>query len=387
MTAFSERLTVPVPPGAMRVAVKDLIDMAGHVTTGGCRVLAERAKPAAVDAACLAGVRSAERAGAAVIVGRTRLHELAYGITGINGWAGTPVNPLDAALVPGGSSSGAAVAVALGEADVAFGTDTGGSVRIPAACCGVAGLKTTAGRISLVGVRPLAPSLDTVGPLATSVAGLVAGMALLEPGFAVPAQLPPHPSRPWTIGRLRLAGAPEVDAAVDAAIARLSEVTGAQLIELDPDRDLPGWNAVQAPAGRLLAAQAWASDGSLVQLAPDHVGADVRGRLLQGSEVTPEQRDADVAAVAAWCGEVGQLLARVDVVALPTLLGPPPRLDEADRMYGIRQTLPVNAAGLPALALPVPSRFGLPASLQLVGPARSEPLLLVLGAALEAAGR
>jgi len=386
VTAFSERLPAPVPPGATRVAVKDLIDMAGHVTTAGCRALSERAKPAAADAACLAGVRSAERIGAAVIVGRTLLHELAFGITGINDWAGTPVNPLDPARVPGGSSSGAAVAVATGEADVAFGSDTGGSIRIPAACCGVAGLKTTAGRISLVGVRPLAPSLDTIGPLAANVAGLVAGMALLEPGFAVPAQLPSHSSRPWTIGRLQLPADPEVDATIDAALGRLGEATGAQVVQLNPDRDLPGWNAVQAPAGRMLAAQAWASDGLLVQVAPDHVGADVRGRLLQGAEVTLGQRDEDAAAVAAWCGEVGQLLARVDVIALPTLLGPPPRLDEADRMYGIRQTLPVNAAGLPALALPVPSRLGLPASLQLVGPVRSEPLLLVLGAALETAG-
>lgn len=358
--------------------------MVGEVTTGGCEALAERAEPATADAACLGGVRAAESSGAAVVVGRTLLHELAYGITGVNAWAGTPTNPLDAGRVPGGSSSGAAVAVATGEADVAIGTDTGGSVRLPAACCGVAGLKTTVGRIPLAGVRPLAPSLDTVGPLARDIAGLVRGMALLEPGFVVPPGLPQPRQRPWTVGRLRLPATPEVDAAIDAALARLAEAAGVHVVPLDPDRDLPGWDAVQAPAGRLLAAEAWAADGALVRLDPEHIGADVRGRLLRGAEVTPAQRALDAEALAGWCAEVGRALAAVDVIALPTLTGSPPRLEEADRMYGIRQALPVNAAGLPALALPVPGR-GMPASMQLVGPARSEPLLLALGREIESA--
>ncbi len=155
--------------------------MEGEPTTAGCRAVAARAVPAMADAACLAGARAA----GARIVGRTNLHELALGVTGVNPWYGTPVNPLDPGLVPGGSSSGSAVAVATGEADVAYGSDTGGSVRIPAACCGTAGLKTTWGRVPLGGVWPLSPSFDTVGPLARDVAGLVTGMELLEPGFIV----------------------------------------------------------------------------------------------------------------------------------------------------------------------------------------------------------
>ena len=127
--------------------------MEGEQTTAGCRAVAGRAAPALRDAACLAGARAA----GARIVGRTNLHELALGVTGVNPWYGTPVNPLDPALVPGGSSSGSAVAVATGEADVAYGSDTGGSVRIPAACCGIAGLKTTWGRVPLDGVWPLCP--------------------------------------------------------------------------------------------------------------------------------------------------------------------------------------------------------------------------------------
>src|SRR6202043_2404017 len=157
-----------------RLAVKDLIDMEGGSTTAGCRAVAEVAGPASRDAACLAGARAA----GARIVGRTNLHELALGVTGINPWFGTPVNPLDADLVPGGSSSGSAVAVATGDADVAYGTDTGGSVRIPAACCGIAGLKTTWGRVPVDGVYPLAPSMDTVGPLGADVAAVELGMRL-----------------------------------------------------------------------------------------------------------------------------------------------------------------------------------------------------------------
>ena len=170
----------------IRLAVKDLIDMEGIPTTAGCRAVADQALPARADAACLAGARAA----GARIVGRTNLHELAFGVTGVNPWFGTPVNPLDPSRVPGGSSSGSAVAVATGEADVAYGSDTGGSVRIPSACCGTAGLKTTWGRIPLDGVWPLSPSFDTIGPMARDVGGLEVGMRLLEPGFAA---APPSP--------------------------------------------------------------------------------------------------------------------------------------------------------------------------------------------------
>src|SRR5207237_4097765 len=131
------------------------------------------------------------------VVGKVNLHELAYGTTGINPWFGTATNPLDPARVPGGSSSGSAVAVATGEADAAYGSDTGGSVRIPSACCGTAGLKTTHGRIPLDGVWPLAPSFDTIGPMARDVAGLILGMQLLEPGFAPATEAPTH------VGRVR----------------------------------------------------------------------------------------------------------------------------------------------------------------------------------------
>src|SRR5487761_1008975 len=194
----------------MRVAVKDLIDMEGLPTTAGSRVVAEHTVPASADASCLVAIRAASSEGRATIVGRTNLHELALGVTGINPWYGTPVNPLDRTLVPGGSSSGSAVAVATGEADVAYGSDTGGSVRIPAACCGTAGLKTTWGRVPLEGVWPLSPSFDTVGPMARDVAGLVTGMRLLEPGFAVA-----DAAAGVTMARLPIDAEPAITAAID----------------------------------------------------------------------------------------------------------------------------------------------------------------------------
>jgi len=196
-----------VPGDGPRLAVKDCIDVEGLPTTAGCQVVAEQASPAVADAPVVAAAR---RAGAR-IVGKTNLTELCWSASGVNSWSGTPVNPLDPGRLPGGSSSGSAVAVAAGEADVALGTDTGGSVRIPAACCGIAGLKTTWGRVPLDGVYPLASSMDTVGPLGADVAAVELGMRLIDPGFAgASAEVPGR------VGRIR----PAPDLGVDPATLR-----------------------------------------------------------------------------------------------------------------------------------------------------------------------
>ena len=305
-------------------------------------------------------------------MGKTNLHELAYGISGINRAYGTPVNPLDPARVPGGSSSGSAVAVASGEADIAYGSDTGGSIRIPAACCGVAGLKTTWGRIPLTGVWPLAPSLDTVGPMARDVAGLAAGMALLEPGFTVAAQAP------RIVGRVVIGADPVVDDAVDDALAAAGfAVTPVALDGLD---------LATTAAMTVLDAEAWASDGALAEAAPDLIGRDVLARLRQSATITPAALSAAWHQAARWKATLTALWDQVDMLALPTLLGFPPTLDNAREMLQIRGlTSPVNLAGLPALAVPVPSRGPLPASVQLIGPAGSEDRLLAAGAVLEQA--
>ena len=251
MSTFITRFDTSGP--GVRLAVKDLIDMAGVPTTAGCRAVAERAEPAEADAACMAGARAA----GARIVGRANLHELALGVTGVNPWFGTPVNPLDPARVPGGSSSGSAVAVATDEADVAYGSDTGGSVRIPSACCGTAGLKTTWGRVSLDGVWPLSPSLDTIGPMARDVGGLVTGMALLEPGFSLQGEGSGAGRR---VGRLRVDADPAIDRAVDDALA----ATEWDVVDID----LPEWDEVTTYAGALLVAEAWASDRAIVARDP-----------------------------------------------------------------------------------------------------------------------
>lgn len=366
--------------GVTRVAVKDLIDMAGLPTTCGSRAIGTSAAPAAADASCLAGTRAAEAAGAAVIVGKTNLHELAFGVSGVNPWFGTPVNPLDPGRVPGGSSSGSAVAVAAGEADVAFGSDTGGSIRIPAACCGVVGLKTTRGRISLDGVRALAPSLDTVGPMGATVIATALGMQLLEPGFDWRRQ--PPVSR---IGRVRLDAAEWIDRAIDDALASWASASSEGTREV-VDVNLPGWEAAAEAVGVILVSEAWSVYRELWEKQAEDLSSDVSQRLEMGSMITPDEVAAAWENARRWAGELTRVLAEVDVLALPVLAEGPPVLQEAHRVGSIRHTAPFNLAGVPALAMPVgggASAGAVPASLQLVAPAYGDELLLATGLALE----
>jgi amidase len=351
----------------IRLAVKDLIDMEGLPTTAGCRAVAGRAEPAPADARCLAGARGA----GARIVGRTNLHELALGVTGVNPWFGTPRNPLDPTLVPGGSSSGAAVAVMTDEADVAFGSDTGGSVRIPAACCGGAGLKTTWGRIPLDGVWPLSPSFDTIGPLARDVAGLVEGMALLEPGFA------PTAPQSWRVGRLVVDAHPDIDAAVDRALAATEWAVD--------DVALADWEDVTVIGGLLLVAEAFTTNRVLLEQHPEGIGDDVRARLRMGDGLPASDLEAGRRVQSRWRQQLDDLFTRFDLLATPTLTIFPPPLDHGEELLMARCTLPVNLAGVPAVALPVASSGPLPASVQLIAPAGGEERLLAAGRVLEAA--
>jgi len=357
-----------------RLAVKDVIDVAGVPTTAGSRAVERTAMAAAEDAPCLRGARSA----GARIVGKANLHELAMLPIGTNPWFGTPVNPLDAALIPGGSSSGSAVAVATDEADVALGSDTGGSVRVPSACCGTAGLKTTHGRISLDGVWPLAPSLDTVGPMAARVEGLVLGMQLLEPGF----QPSPTPAR--TVGRLRTAGHPDIEEAIDDALRRAE----LDVVELGWDEVEPGLQAFAT----IYFSEMWEVDHALVEAHPSDVGDDIAGMVATSDAFRFDIDDAR-RTLASWRPAFLDLFGRFELLALPTLPIFPPRCDEvtADALLPTvieltRHVAVFNAAGTPCTAQPVPvpgSR--LPASLQLVGPLGGEELLLATARLVESA--
>jgi amidase len=234
---------------SLRLGVKDLIDIKGKVTSAGSEYLYKHGEPAKEDAQCL---RIARKRGIA-IVGKTNLSELAIGVSGSNDYFGTPINPVAKDRVPGGSSSGSAVAVALDLADVALGTDTAGSIRVPAACCGVAGLKTTFGLVPTKGVYPISPKyLDTVGPMAKDVEGLVKGMELLQEDFAAlyaKAKSARPSARKIRIGRLRVPGTdPAIDRAIDARLAE----RGFQVIPLG-EEFLKAWEkgaARREPGGR-----------------------------------------------------------------------------------------------------------------------------------------
>jgi amidase len=352
-----------------RIAVKDCIDVVGTPTTVGSRAIAEDAPPAGQDAPVVATAR--QQGGR--IVGKTNLVELCRRADGLNAWTGTPANPLDPSRIPGGSSSGSAVAVARDEADVGYGTDTGGSVRVPAACCGIVGLKTTAGRIPTHGVFEFSRTLDTVGPLARDVAGTVTGMRMMEPGFA-PGSL--GDAQTLTAARLRL---PDVDPDIDAAVDRALRVAGLT----STDVELPDWNTWITAANDLMGFEGYWAHRHLLsradRLEPRHA-KDIAG--------APDQLPAGRIVLCRRTGlvatrELTSLLDSHAVLALPTMAMEPPRLGvSAPTTY---LTVVFNLAGLPALSLPVPRPGRLPASLQLVGAPYAEEHLLAVGAHVEAA--
>ena len=352
----------------LRVAVKDAIDVVGVPTTVGCAAIADVAEPASADADCVATARAA----GARITGKANLHELCFGTGGLNPWFGNPVNPIAPDRLPGGSSSGSAVAVADDEADVGYGTDTGGSVRLPAACCGLVGLKTTFGRVSTRGVWPLSDSLDTVGPIARDVATVAEGMRLLDPGFDASTA-----TAATLVGRFRPADVdPDLDAAIDAALA----AAGFEVVGLE----LPGWAAAGMPFATLILTEAWAADRAVYERAPDRISDEIRSRLESGRDWSPDLIPAAKAAQQAWRDEVAAVFGRVEVVAMPTLAGPPPRLEEGNVPNQL--VFPWNVAGTPALAMPVTvAGWSMPGSLQLCGPLGGEELLCATAASVEAA--
>ncbi len=382
----------PPPEGdtRLKLAIKDNIDMKGVVTTAGSEYLLKNGRPAAADAACLAIARRRD----VVIVGKANLSEFAVAPSGFNEYFGTPKSPLGGwrHLIPGGSSCGSAVAVASGLADVAFGTDTSGSVRVPAACCGVVGLKTTFGLVSIDGVHPIEPEhLDTVGPMGKDIARTVQGMDLLQSGFAAryaAATAAKPVGANIRIGRLTLKGTnPEVDQAIDQALA----AAGFQVVRLDDDFRTK-WELAKKDGNTVAAAGAWISDKQY-RLRFD-ISTRTKWVILVGGIAYNTGYQAALARRDDWQRTLRKVFRNVDFIALPTIQSAPPAIPP-DLKIGIleavvldfQNTVPVNFAGNPALAMPVPLNHSPVAvtSLQLIGPPRSEAELLNAGRLVEAA--
>jgi amidase len=381
----------PAPRGEkrLRLAVKDNIDLQGVVTSAGSEYVAKHNLPAADDAPCLAIARQRD----VRIVGKTNLSEFAVAPSGLNDYFGTPKNPLSKRrrLIPGGSSSGSAVAVATGAADVAFGTDTAGSIRVPAACCGVVGLKTTFGLVSTKGVFPIdSKHLDTVGPIGKDVAHVVQGMDLLENGFVAKYQtaVAARPSAgKIRIGRLYLSGTdPKVDQAIDQALTR----GHFRIIRLDKGFK-EKWDQAKTDGNTIAAVGAWLSDQQYRYKVG--VGARTMAAILLGRILYPARYKGALARRAQWQHVLKETFKKVDFIALPTLQGLPPRIPAIGRIaileariLVLQNTVPVNLAGNPALAVPIPivDRNVPLTSLQLVGPRFSEASLLNAGRLIEA---
>jgi amidase len=343
--------TLELGGDGLRVGVKDSIDIEGLPTRLACACFAD-APPAERHAEV---VRALLDAGCR-IVGKTNMHELAYGVTGINRWTGTPANPRAPGRVPGGSSSGSAVAVAMQLVDFAVGTDTGGSIRIPSACCGVYGLKPTYGRVSRSGVHPAHSSLDCVGPFARELPMLERAMQALDRTFLSQAT----PAR-GTVGWVHVEANPEVAAGARGAL----EKAGISVRSMT----LPCFEAAFAAGIAIIGAENWTAFGHLI--ASEALGSDVRARLLTAREITPDDVHAAEKVREAFRDEMDEALTQVDALALPTMPDFPLTLAAAtDARAALLSTSFVrqfNVSGHPALSLPVATAGGLPAALQLVG--------------------
>ncbi len=385
--AFIDYWPAPRDSKQLRLAVKDNIDMKGVVTSAGSEYILEHNPPATRDADCLAIARTRN----VRIVGKTNLSEFAVAPSGLNDYFRTPKNPLSKRkLIPGGSSSGSAVAVANGSADVAFGTDSAGSIRVPAACCGVVGLKTTFGLISTKGVFPVEAHLDTVGSIGKDVDHVVQGMDLLQNGFAARYQtaVAAKPTaRKIRIGRLYLNGTdPKINEAVDKTLAQGQF----QVITLDQGFKA-NWDQAKTDGNTVAAAGAWISDRDY--LLRSGVRARTIGVIVLGRVLYPAQYRQALQRRMQWQHALNQIFKKVDFIALPILQSLPPTIPSIGkiavleaRVLIMQNTVAVSYAGNPALAIPIPvnDKTVPVTSLQLVGPRMSEAALLNVGRLIEA---
>jgi len=384
--AFRERGYVPSALAGVPVSVKDLFDVKGQVTTAGSRILRDAA-PAVRDAAAIARLREA----GAVFAGRTNMSEFAFSGLGVNPHFGTPPNPIDPTRLAGGSSSGAATSVALGHVAAALGTDTGGSVRIPAAFCGLVGFKPTARRVPLDGVVPLSASFDSIGPIARSVDccvlidGVVSGQsldtaprALAGVRFGITSDyvadgLDGTVSTAFNraIDRLRRAGA----SVERFAFPELHEVAG------------------RHPLAGITAAQGWAWHREHVARDADAYDPRVLKRLRVGEGRSAADYIDLLAARERFVRDARARLARFDAWLMPTVAIVPPALADVERddetffatnAKVLRNPSVVNFMDGCALTLPCHHEDELPVGLSICGPALADASILAIARSVEA---
>jgi aspartyl-tRNA(Asn)/glutamyl-tRNA(Gln) amidotransferase subunit A len=359
-----------VPGSGEPVAVKDLLDTAGLTTTYGSALFADHIPATSADA-----VESLEAGGYAV-AGKTNLHEFAYGISSQNAHYGTVPNPAAPGRLAGGSSGGSAAAIALGDVELALGTDSAGSIRIPAAWCGVVGFKPTHGLVSVEGCFPLAPSYDVVGPMASSVEGCERLLRRLAPGF--------EPVELESLEELEV-GVAWLEQADPLVRERVAEV--AALFPRRREIELPLPSPNRADFMREVADVHRALFPGNEEL----YGDNVRGKIERCLRVSDAEAVAAERERAEYRERFADAVGRLDLLVTPTVpfVAPPADVDELEiRTGGTSLTYACSSLGWPALALPCGSaEDGLAASVQLAAPTGSDARVLAVGRLLSAALR
>jgi aspartyl-tRNA(Asn)/glutamyl-tRNA(Gln) amidotransferase subunit A len=382
------------PLHGIPIALKDLIDIEGRITTGGSKAWAERVSPVTATLA-----RRLIAAGM-IVIGKTHTVEFAMGGWGTNRHMGTPWNPWDTDQhrAPGGSSAGSGVAVAAGLVPWAIGTDTGGSVRLPAGWCGLTGLKTTVGRVSVHGVLPLSPTLDTPGPMCRTVEDAAVLFNVIHgPDPEDPVTLghgvdDPLPTLDAGVAGLRLARIPEAERvgvqsdvleAYDASLEVLSSL-GARIV--DVSLPLP-FSDMAAILGRIIGAEGYTLVGELVEDPDLPLDDDVRPRILIGKDMSARDYLLALEERARIKASYREALLDVDALLTPTIATTAPTVESIDQ-----STTPAfftrvaNMLDYCALALPNgPDRNGLPISFQIICRGFEEALALRIGRAYEKA--
>jgi aspartyl-tRNA(Asn)/glutamyl-tRNA(Gln) amidotransferase subunit A len=377
------------------IGIKDLFDIEGQVSTVGSRMWATRRATqtsAAVERLLAAGM---------IALGKLHMVEFAFGGWGTNALMGTPLNPwdLDRARVPGGSSSGTAVAVASGMVPAGLGSDTGGSVRVPAAFCGITALKVTYGRISLHGSATLSWTLDSVGPMARSVADcaalfdLLAGPDPRDPGTLLQPALENASPPLANLNGVRIALPPRSQlpgfmhpAVVESwqRAASLLEQQGATIVPLAlPD----GFFDLSLPASLIIAAEAFSVHRDWIDDPTQPINDVIRARVLNARRFSAADYAGALRAMAERRRAFGAWFRACDALLLPTVATPAPPLDTIDENSPLPNylTRPVNYLGLCALALPSGLHEGLPLGVQLIGKPNAERELIEIGQLLEQA--